>query len=151
MTQGVTSLHMASATDHHERGYDAAEWTIVRWYDIPPTIAGRGLLRRRAVIRNVRTREIREIPLTRCMGCGYWSMHWHPCFRCGFAFCSHPTCSTRDTFRANAVHTGRINRMWGSVMLCTHCHEMIESGRASRTEAAQDAYLNTRARRRFGL
>ena len=29
------------------------------------------------------------------------------------------------------------NGMWGSVMLCTHCHERIQSGRANRNTAAQ--------------
>ena len=144
-------LTMAGATDHHERGYDASEWIIILWYDMPPVGVGRDRPRRRAVIRNVRTGRIREIPLTRCTGCGYWSMHWSPCFRCGYPFCSHSACSTRDTFRATMLHTGHINRMWGSVLLCTHCYEMIETGRADRDAAARDAYLNTRVRRRFGL
>ena len=150
MVRTAGSRHKMSSvmtTDHHERGYEAADWAIVRWYDMLPTIMGRGLPRRRATIRNVMTGEIRDIPLTRCMGCGYWSMHWSPCFRCGYPFCTSPRCSTVDTFRAASWR----NRMWGSVMLCTHCHEMIEIGRANRNAAAQDAYLNTRARRRFGL
>ena len=104
--------------DHHERGYLAEEWTIVRWYDMPQITRGRGPPRRRAVIRNVMTEETREIPLTRCMACGYWSVHWCPCFRCGFPFCTRESCSTRNTFRA----TNWRNRMWGSVTLCTHCH-----------------------------
>ena len=103
--------------------------------------------RRRARIRNVMTDETREIPLTRCMACGYWSVHWCPCFRCGFPFCTRESCSTRDTFRA----TNWRNRMWGSVTLCTHCHALLETGRADRNAAAVDAYLNTRARRRYGM
>ena len=133
--------------DHHERGYLAEEWTIVRWYDMPQITRGRGPPRRRAIIRNVMTEETREIPLTRCMACGYWSVHWCPCFRCGFPFCTRESCSTRDTFRA----TNWRNRMWGSVTLCTHCHALLETGRADRNAAAVDAYLNTRVRRRYGL
>ena len=149
--QDMPLVTMASTTDQFERGYDASEWTIIHWYDMHLRGAGRDPPRRRAVIRNVRTGGIRAIPLTRCTRCGYWSMHWSPCFRCGYPFCSNPACSTRDTFRASMLHTGHINRMWGSVLLCTHCYEMIETGRADRDAAARDAYLNTRARRRFGL
>ena len=61
-------------TDHHERGYEAADWAIVRWYDMLPTIMGRGLPRRRATIRNVMTGEIRDIPLTSA-----WAVDTGPC------------------------------------------------------------------------
>ena len=141
------SMNPVSTTDHHARGYVAADWTIVHWHDVPQAVRGRGLPRRRARIRNVITEETREIPLTRCMGCGYWSMHWTPCFRCGYPFCARASCSTVDTFRANDWR----NRMWGPVLLCTHCHRLLEAGRASSNIAARDAYLNMRARRQFGL